>query len=127
MNARPQARGTDHQGVVSPECGPARATGSYSYVAVGASARTYDALAAPVRRRLLFAGEHTCKEHPDTVRAIQPCHHMCCASGPAVCGIKAALACFWLPVVPLRCSVAGWLRTVAVAVARAGSQIQIAL
>ena len=36
-------------------------TGSYSYVAVGASGRTYDQLAAPVRRRLLFAGEHTCK------------------------------------------------------------------
>ena len=41
--------------------------GSYSYVAVGSSAKTYDALAAPVRRRLLWAGEHTCKEHPDTV------------------------------------------------------------
>ncbi|KAK9903424.1 hypothetical protein WJX75_005208 [Coccomyxa subellipsoidea] len=41
--------------------------GSYSYVAVGASAKTYDALAAPVRRRVLWAGEHTCKEHPDTV------------------------------------------------------------
>ncbi|KAK9826354.1 hypothetical protein WJX81_001448 [Elliptochloris bilobata] len=41
--------------------------GSYSYVAVGASGRTYDQLSAPVRRRLLFAGEHTCKEHPDTV------------------------------------------------------------
>ncbi|KAK9805594.1 hypothetical protein WJX72_006757 [[Myrmecia] bisecta] len=41
--------------------------GSYSYVAVGASARTYDQLALPVRRRVLFAGEHTCKEHPDTV------------------------------------------------------------
>ncbi|EIE23206.1 amine oxidase, partial [Coccomyxa subellipsoidea C-169] len=43
------------------------ARGSYSYVAVGSSAKTYDALAAPVRRRLLWAGEHTCKEHPDTV------------------------------------------------------------
>lgn len=41
--------------------------GSYSYVAVGSSAKTYDLLAAPVRRRLLFAGEHTIKEHPDTV------------------------------------------------------------
>lgn len=34
---------------------------------VGSSAKTYDALAAPVRRRVLWAGEHTCKEHPDTV------------------------------------------------------------
>ena len=36
-------------------------------MAVGASGKTYDQLALPVRRRLLFAGEHTCKEHPDTV------------------------------------------------------------
>lgn len=36
--------------------------GSYSYVAVGASGRTYEALAKPVRRRLLFAGEHTSME-----------------------------------------------------------------
>ncbi len=41
--------------------------GSYSFVAVGASGKDYDALAAPVARRLLWAGEHTCKEHPDTV------------------------------------------------------------
>ncbi|KAF6248442.1 flavin-containing amine oxidoreductase-domain containing protein [Scenedesmus sp. NREL 46B-D3] len=41
--------------------------GSYSYVAVGCSGDDYDALALPVARRLLFAGEHTCKEHPDTV------------------------------------------------------------
>ena len=34
-------------------------TGSYSYVALGASGRTYEALAKPVRRRLLWAGEHT--------------------------------------------------------------------
>jgi hypothetical protein len=47
--------------------GFANIAGSYSYVAVGASAKTYDALAAPVRRRVLWAGEHTCKEHPDTV------------------------------------------------------------
>ena len=44
-----------------------RIAGSYSFVAVGASRRTYDQLALPVRRRILFAGEHTCKEHPDTV------------------------------------------------------------
>ena len=30
--------------------------GSYSYVAVGSSAKTYDDLATPVRRRILFAG-----------------------------------------------------------------------
>lgn len=38
--------------------------GSYSYVAVGATAQTYDALAKPVHRRVLFAGEHTCKVTP---------------------------------------------------------------
>jgi hypothetical protein len=44
--------------------------GSYSYVAVGASAEDYDELGRPEQSsggRLLFAGEHTCKEHPDTV------------------------------------------------------------
>lgn len=41
--------------------------GSYSFVAVGCSGDDYDALALPLARRLLFAGEHTCKEHPDTV------------------------------------------------------------
>lgn len=41
--------------------------GSYSYIGVGASAKEYDTLALPVRRRVLFAGEHTVKEHPDTV------------------------------------------------------------
>ena len=35
--------------------------GSYSFVGRHASARTYDELALPVHRRLLFAGEHTCK------------------------------------------------------------------
>jgi Flavin containing amine oxidoreductase len=39
-----------------------RGAGSYSYVAVGASGKTYEALAKPVRRRLLFAGEHTSME-----------------------------------------------------------------
>lgn len=43
------------------------ARGAYSYVATGASGRDYDALATPVARCLLFAGEHTIKEHPDTV------------------------------------------------------------
>lgn len=37
------------------EKGPVSA-GSYSYVAVGSSAKTYDDLATPVRRRILFAG-----------------------------------------------------------------------
>ncbi|PRW44477.1 lysine-specific histone demethylase 1-like protein 3 isoform A [Chlorella sorokiniana] len=41
--------------------------GSYSYVAVGASGQQYDELARPVGPRLLFAGEHTAREHPDTV------------------------------------------------------------
>lgn len=41
--------------------------GSYSFVSVGCSGAEYDSLAAPVAGRLLFAGEHTCKEHPDTV------------------------------------------------------------
>jgi monoamine oxidase len=42
------------------------ARGSYSYVAVGASADDYDELGRP-EGRVFFAGEHTCKEHPDTV------------------------------------------------------------
>ena len=41
--------------------------GSYSYVSVGASGDDYDKLAIPVGRRILFAGEHTSKEHCDTV------------------------------------------------------------
>lgn len=42
--------------------------GSYSYVATGASAHDYDLLASSVwEGKLAFAGEHTCKEHPDTV------------------------------------------------------------
>ena len=57
------------------------ARGSYSYVAVGSSQKDYDDLGHPVSfgggaagpgrgeqpYRLFFAGEHTCKEHPDTV------------------------------------------------------------
>ena len=43
------------------------ARGSYSYVAVGSKgSRDYDELGKP-EGRVLFAGEHTCKEHPDTV------------------------------------------------------------
>ena len=41
--------------------------GSYSFVAVGASMNDYEMLARPVGRRIFFAGEHTCQEHPDTV------------------------------------------------------------
>ena len=35
--------------------------GSYSYVGLQASSKTYDDLAKPVQRRVMFAGEHTCK------------------------------------------------------------------
>ncbi|XP_074380070.1 lysine-specific histone demethylase 1 homolog 3-like [Apium graveolens] len=41
--------------------------GAYSYVAIGASGEDYDILGSPVENRLFFAGEATCKEHPDTV------------------------------------------------------------
>ncbi|CAM8981727.1 unnamed protein product [Rhodiola kirilowii] len=41
--------------------------GSYSYVAIGASGEDYDLLGKPVENCLFFAGEATCKEHPDTV------------------------------------------------------------
>jgi lysine-specific histone demethylase 1 len=41
--------------------------GSYSYVAVGCTGQEYDTLALPVSRCVLFAGEHTCREHPDSV------------------------------------------------------------
>ena len=46
--------------------GDAFSRGSYSYVAVGASGDDYDELGRP-EGRVLFAGEHTCREHPDTV------------------------------------------------------------
>jgi lysine-specific histone demethylase 1 len=41
--------------------------GAYSYVALGASGEDYDILARPVENCVFFAGEATCKEHPDTV------------------------------------------------------------
>lgn len=41
--------------------------GAYSYVAIGASGDDYDTLGKPVENCLFFAGEATCKEHPDTV------------------------------------------------------------
>ncbi|CAH8388495.1 unnamed protein product [Eruca vesicaria subsp. sativa] len=41
--------------------------GAYSYVAIGASGEDYDVLGRPVQNCVFFAGEATCKEHPDTV------------------------------------------------------------
>jgi monoamine oxidase len=41
--------------------------GSYSFVGVGGSGDDYDMLARPIARRVLFCGEHTTKEHLDTV------------------------------------------------------------
>ncbi|GAB2267722.1 hypothetical protein Dimus_002704 [Dionaea muscipula] len=41
--------------------------GAYSYVAIGASGEDYDILGRPIDNCLFFAGEATCKEHPDTV------------------------------------------------------------
>lgn len=41
--------------------------GAYSYVSVGATGEDYDILGRPVENCLFFAGEATCKEHPDTV------------------------------------------------------------
>lgn len=43
------------------------ACGSYSYVAVGGSGDSYDLAARPLGRSVLFCGEHTSKEHLDTV------------------------------------------------------------
>lgn len=41
--------------------------GAYSYVAIGASGEDYDIIGKPIENCLFFAGEATCKEHPDTV------------------------------------------------------------
>lgn len=41
--------------------------GSYSSTGIGSSYEDYDRIMAPVSRQVFFAGEHTCKEHPDTV------------------------------------------------------------
>lgn len=43
------------------------ARGSYSYVSVGSSGKDYDTLGIPLKNKVFFAGEHTCKEYPDTV------------------------------------------------------------
>ncbi|KAF5740823.1 lysine-specific histone demethylase 1 3 [Tripterygium wilfordii] len=41
--------------------------GAYSFVAIGATGEDYDILGRPVENCIFFAGEATCKEHPDTV------------------------------------------------------------
>lgn len=43
--------------------------GAYSYVAVGADGGAYDAMRKSCGDGgvIMFAGEHTCKSHPDTV------------------------------------------------------------
>ncbi|KAH7424184.1 hypothetical protein KP509_12G094400 [Ceratopteris richardii] len=41
--------------------------GAYSYVAVGSSGEDYDIIGRSVDNCVFFAGEATCKEHPDTV------------------------------------------------------------
>ncbi len=43
------------------------AFGSYSHIPPGASGKDYDALAAPVAKRLFFAGEATSRKYPATV------------------------------------------------------------
>lgn len=43
------------------------AYGSYSFVSVSGGGEDYDLMARPVGRTLLFCGEHTSKEHLDTV------------------------------------------------------------
>ena len=42
-------------------------TGSYSFVTVGGSGDAYDMMARTLGRAVLFCGEHTTKEHLDTV------------------------------------------------------------
>jgi hypothetical protein len=64
--------------------GRALGAGSYSYVAVGASGRTYDQLAAPVRRRVLFAGEHTCKVRCSPCYLSAEWRSKCSAGHPAM-------------------------------------------
>ena len=74
---------TSSAGLVRAD-GRALGAGSYSYVAVGASGRTYDQLAAPVRRRLLFAGEHTCKVRSSSCGLSAGWRSKCSAGHPAV-------------------------------------------
>ncbi len=54
-------------GIVSRWASDPFAGGSYSFIPVGASPSDFDALAAPVGERLLFAGEATIKEYYATV------------------------------------------------------------
>lgn len=57
------------------------AYGSYSFVGVKGGGEDYDLMARPVGRTLLFCGEHTSKEHLDTVGGAmltgqrEVCHH----------------------------------------------------
>ena len=49
-------------------CADPWARGAYSFVAPGSTGADYGLLGAPLAGgRLAFAGEHTCREHPDTV------------------------------------------------------------
>ena len=41
--------------------------GSYSFAKIGSSSNMYDKIATPLTSRLLFAGEHTSKQHHSTV------------------------------------------------------------
>ena len=67
--------------------------GSYSYVGLHANSKTYDDLALPVQRRVLFAGEHTCK-----VCCSTPCGRLINPPGP----IQASVASCGAPVTPAR-------------------------
>ena len=73
---------------------------------MGASARTYDDLALPVRRHVLFAGEHTCKvictgyQCPHTF-ALQNSGHIFSAAGSTSCTYLEAPAS---PGVVMRCA-----------------------
>ena len=82
-NLQPSAGAPNPVGVTVSRWGSdPYARGSYSYVAVGASGADYGALARPVAGgRLCFAGEHCCREHPDTV------------GGAMITGVRAANCC----------------------------------
>lgn len=42
------------------------AGGAYTYIPVGSSGDDYDLIAAPVGKKVFFAGEHTCRQYPTT-------------------------------------------------------------
>lgn len=71
--------------------------GSYSYVGIGGSGESYDAMARPVGRSLLFCGEHTSKEHLDTVGGSikTGLREVCCYALPAL--LCPASACSLVP------------------------------